>query len=92
MEKINEQMKQQTNFWQVIAVCLTICVPISIGLIKQGKEVAALRTDVTNIQLERFNDKMQADKKFDKMDAKMDLIQNDTRQILIRLESKADRK
>lgn len=85
-------MKQQTNFWQVIAVCLTVCIPISIGLIRQGQEVTRLRTDVTNIQIDRMNDKMQSDKKFDKMDAKMDLIQNDTRQILIRLEQKADRK
>lgn len=45
-----------------------------------------------NLKIEMFNIKMNSDKKFDKMDTKIDLIQNDTRQILINMERKADRK
>lgn len=85
-------MKQPTPLWQVISICITVLIASFTGIISQSNKTAALSKDLENVKIELFNIKMNSDKKFDKMDSKIDLIQNDTRQILINMERKMDRK
>lgn len=87
-----ELMKRPAVIWQVIAICVAILSPIVAGLISQSNTVSELRTKVTNLELKIYDQQINSDKKFEKIDSKIDLIQNDTRQILINLEKKADRK
>lgn len=87
-----EAMKQPTPLWQVISICITVLIASFTGIISQSNKTAGLAKDMENLKIEMFNIKMNSDKKFDKMDNKIDLIQNDTRQILINMERKADRK
>lgn len=84
-------MKRTTNWWQVIAACLTVAVPLTTGLISQSNTISELRTKVINIETKQYDMQISNDKKFDRLDSKIDLIQNDTRQILINLERKQDR-
>lgn len=85
-------MKQPTPLWQVISICVTVLIASFTGIIAQSNKIAALQKDIENIKTQQYNMQLNTDKKFDKIDAKIDAIQNDTRQILVELEKKANRK
>jgi hypothetical protein len=85
-------MKQPTPLWQVISICITVLIASFTGILTQSNKIAELSRDVENMKLEQYNMQLSSDKKFDRIDAKIDLIQSDTRLILINLEKKADRK
>lgn len=85
-------MKQPTPLWQVISICITVLIASFTGILTQSNKVAALTRDLENMKLEQYNDKLSSDKKFDRIDGKIDLIQSDTRQILINLAGKQDKK
>lgn len=87
-----DAMKQPTQMWQLIISVAAVLLSCFAGIINQSNKIASLRTDLENVKIQQFNQQMASDKKFDKMDLKIDLIQADTRQILINLQNKADRK
>lgn len=92
MEQNQGMMKQPTPLWQVISICITVLIASFTGILTQSNKVAALTRDLENMKLEQYNDKLSSDKKFDRIDGKIDLIQSDTRQILINLAGKQDKK
>lgn len=85
-------MKQQAQIWQLIVSVVVVVLSCFAGIISASNKIETLRADLENVKTQQFNMQTAADKKFDKIDAKIDLIQNDTRQILINLASKQDRK
>lgn len=84
-------MQQPTPLWQVISICVMIILTCGAGIIAQNNKISKLEETVINIKSSQFNQEMETAKKFDKLEAKIDFIQTDTRQILINLERKADR-
>lgn len=85
-------MKQPTPLWQVISICVTVLLASMAGIITANNKITRLEEDIKNVKTQQFNLQLTTDKKFDRIDAKIDLIQNDTRQILINMEKKQDRK
>lgn len=84
-------MKQPTPLWQVISICVVVLIASFTGILNQSNRIAELKKDVENLKIYQYNLQISTDKKFDKIDSKIDGIQNDTRQILINMEKKADR-
>lgn len=84
-------MKQPTPLWQVISICVVVLIASFTGILNQSNRIAELKKDVENLKIYQYNLQISTDKKFDKIDTKIDGIQNDTRQILINMEKKADR-
>ena len=87
-----EAMKQPTPLWQVISICVVVLIASMTGIVTQSNRVASLQRDLENVKSQLYNTQISADKKFDRIDNKIDLIQNDTRQILVNLERKEDKK
>ncbi len=85
-------MKQPTPLWQVISICVTVLIASFAGIINASNKISALQTEVENVKIQQYNLQLNSDKKFDRIDAKIDGIQADTRQILINLAGKQDRK
>lgn len=85
-------MKQPTTLLQVIAICVTVLLASGAGIINASNRISSLNSEVENLKIQIYNVQLAADKKFDKIDSKIDAIQADTRQILINLATKADRK
>ncbi len=86
-----EGMKQPTQLWQLVISIIVMVGGFLTGIINQSNQIATLTKDLENVKLQQYSDKLDSDKKFDRVEAKIDFIQNDTRQILINLEKKVDR-
>lgn len=84
-------MKQPTQMWQLIISIVVMAGGFITGIISQSNQIAKLTTDLENVKIQQFNMQLTSDKKFDKMELKIDAIQADTRQILINLQNKVDR-
>jgi len=85
-------MKQPTQMWQLIISIFVVLLSCGAGILNQSNKIAKLEEKLSNESVERFNAQIVADKKFDKIDTKIDAIQADTRQILVNLANKVDRK
>lgn len=85
-------MRQPTQIWQLIISVAAVMLSCFAGIINQSNKITKLETKVETLKTEQYNMQIMSDKKFDRMEIKMDAIQADTRQILITLERKADRK
>ena len=85
-------MKQPTQWWQVISICVVVLIASFGGIINESNKVARLEDRVENLKIQQMDIQTSSDKRFDRMDIKIDAIQTDTRQILINLQNKADRK
>lgn len=85
-------MKQPSALWQVLAMFITVGLFALGGMITASNKISKLEQKITDIQGQLEMTQLNTDKKFDKIDAKIDLIQNDTRQILVNLAGKMDRK
>lgn len=85
-------MKQPTQWWQVISICVVVLIASFGGIINESNKVARLEDRVENLKIQQMDIQTSSDKKFDRMDIKIDAIQTDTRQILINLQNKEDRK
>jgi hypothetical protein len=92
IQKTPFKVKQPTPLWQVISICVTIILAGIAGLVSTNTKISRLETEINNLKDNQFNMQLSTDRKFDKIDSKIDGIQSDTRQILINLERKADRK
>jgi hypothetical protein len=86
-----ETMKQPTQLWQLVISIIVMVAGFMTGIINQSNQIAKLTADLENVKIEQYSAQIASDKKFDKMELKIDAIQADTRQILINLEKKADR-
>jgi uncharacterized membrane protein (DUF106 family) len=84
-------MKQPTPLWQVISICVTLMIAGITGLLVQNNKISRLEAEVKELRSQQYTMQLSNDKKFDKIDGKIDGIQSDTRQILINLERKQDR-
>lgn len=87
-----EKMKQPTPLWQVVSMFITVALFALGGIVSMNNKVSKLEEAIINIQMKQTAVDAANDKKFDKLDQKIDLIQIDTRQILINMEKKMDRK
>jgi len=85
-------MKKEITVGQVVGVAATLLIAIMSAWITLNNKVTRLETKQEQDRVEQYNLQIANDKKFDKMDNKIDGIQNDTRQILINLQNKQDRK
>lgn len=85
-------MKKEITVGQLIGSAITLLVAIMTAWITISNKVTRVETQQEQDRVEQYNIQLNNDKKFDKIDAKMDAISNDTRQILINLQNKADRK
>jgi|GEM_PF-2358212 len=85
-------MKQPTQMWQLVISVFVVLLSCGAGILNQSNKIAKLEEKLSNESVERFNAQLISDKKFDKIDNKIDAIQADTRQILINLANKVDRK
>ena len=85
-------MKQPTQMWQLIISIFVVLLSCGAGILNQSNKIAKLEEKLSNESVERFNAQIVADKKFDKIDTKIDAIQADTRQILVNLANIVDRK
>jgi len=85
-------MKQPTQIWQTVISIFVVLLSCGAGILNQSNKIAKLEEKLSNESIERFNAQLVSDKKFDKIDNKIDAIQADTRQILINLANKVDRK
>lgn len=74
-------MKQPTPLWQVISICVTVLIASFTGILAQSNKIARLEEKIGNTE-----------RQFNNMSKKLDDLQLDTRQILITLQNKADRK
>jgi uncharacterized membrane protein (DUF106 family) len=85
-------MKKEITLGQLVSVAVTVIIALATGWITQNSKVSKLEEQVLILQ-ERLNEQVAGnEKKFDKIDRQLSDIQSDTRQILINLERKADRK
>lgn len=85
-------MKQPTPLWQVISICVVVLMASFTGILNASNHISKLQEQIDNLKAQQYNMQIESDKKFDKIDTKIDLIQIDTRQILINLANKQDRK
>ena len=85
-------MRQPTPIWSIIAICVTLILAGVAGLVTTNNKITRLEEEFQNLKDQQFQIQLNADKKFEKIDLKIDGIQADTRQILINLEKKQDRR
>lgn len=85
-------MKQPTPLWQVISICAIVLIAAFSGIISESNRVATLQSELDDMKIQQMQIQTNSDKRFDKMDSKIDAIQLDTRQILVNLANKEDRK
>jgi hypothetical protein len=92
LEKIQNKMNKQPPWWQIIAVLVSILIPVCIGLISMSNKQSAQEQRLLRLETEQFNNQIKVEKEFDKMGAKMDQLNATSTRILIELQNKADRK
>ncbi len=92
LEKNETTMKQPTQWWQVISICVVVLIASFGGIINESNKIARLEDSVEMLKIKQLEIQTDAYKKFDRLDNKIDAIQNDTRQILVNLANKQDRK
>jgi hypothetical protein len=85
-------MNKQPPWWQIIAVLVSILIPVCIGLISMSNKQSAQEQRLLRLETEQFNNQIKVEKEFDKMGAKMDQLNATSTRILIELQNKADRK
>lgn len=85
-------MKKEITEGHLIGSATTLLIAIVAACITISNKVARIEAQRELDRVEQYNIQLSNDKKFDKIDAKMDAISNDTRLILINLQNKADRK
>lgn len=85
-------MKKEITLGQLLAVAITLLISIVSAWVTINNKVTRLESQQQEYRDQQYTLQVANDKKFDKIDQKMDAISSDTRQILIKLENKADRK
>lgn len=76
-------MKQPTPLWQVISMFITVAIFAFTGILSANSKISRLEERLEYVQSRQAEMQLISDKKFDKMDVKIDLIQSDIRQILV---------
>lgn len=85
-------MKKEITLGQLVSVAVTVIIALATGWITQNSKVSKLEEKVLILQAQQAEQSQANEKKFDKIDKVLGDIQADTRQILVNLERKQDRK
>lgn len=85
-------MKKEITLGQLVSVAVTVIIALATGWITQNSKVSKLEEKVLILQAQQAEQSHANEKKFDKIDKVLGDIQADTRQILVNLERKQDRK
>lgn len=85
-------MKKEITLGQLVSVAVTVIIALATGWITQNSKVSKLEEKVLILQAQQAEQSQSNEKKFDKIDKVLGDIQADTRQILVNLERKQDRK
>jgi uncharacterized membrane protein (DUF106 family) len=85
-------MKREITFGQLISVAVTVILALATGWITQNNKVSTLQEQVRQLQNDQYNMQISTDKKFDKIDNKLDDNSSTLSDIKVLLERKADRR
>lgn len=84
-------MRQPTQLWQLIISIVVVLGSCFASIINASNKIATIQKDLENVKTQQYNMQLASDKKYDKIDAKLDALQSDITTIRINLEKKADR-
>jgi len=85
-------MKRPTELWQFVCGLLAMGLAVGAVIANHNRGMGQLEEKVRALEVNQFNIQMNSDKKFDKIEVKMDAMSNDIRQVLINQERKQDKK
>lgn len=92
MEKLKKDMNKQPPWWQIIAVLISILIPVCIGLIAMSNKQSAQEERLKRLETIQDNNQQKVEREFDKIGTKMDKLNETTTEILVELQKKQDRK
>ena len=76
-------MKQPTQIWQLVISIFVVLLSCGAGIMNASNKIATLSNELDNMKIQQYSIQISSDKKFDKIDTKVDAIQADIRQILV---------
>lgn len=82
-ETKSEEMKQPTPLWQVISICVTVLIASFTGIIAQSNKISKLEERVSFLQNQQISSQQNVERKFDKIDTKVDAIQETISEIRV---------
>lgn len=85
-------MNKQPPWWQIIAVLVSILIPVCIGLISMSNKQSAQEERLKRLETIQDNNQQKVEREFDKIGTKMDKLNEITTEILVELQRKQDRK
>lgn len=85
-------MKKEITLGQLLSVAVTVIIALATGWITQNNKVSTLQEQVRQLQNDQYNMQISTDKKFDKIDNKLDDNSSTLSDIKVLLERKADRR
>lgn len=85
-------MNKQPPWWQIIAVLVSILIPVTIGLISMSNKQSEQEARLSRVESEQSKNQTKVENEFDKIGVKIDQLNTTSTQILIELQNKADRK
>lgn len=85
-------MKKEITLGQLLSVGVTIIIALATGWITLSNKVAKLEQEDIQIKSEQFNMQLKLDRQLDKIESKMDLHNQEIKNILIELQNKQNRR
>lgn len=85
-------MKKEITVGQVLSIASAVLIALVTHWYTLNNKITRLETQREEDRIRLFDMQLEISKKFDKIDKTLGDLSNDTRQILITLEKKADRK
>lgn len=85
-------MKKEITVGQVLSIASAVLIALVTHWYTLNNKITRLETQREEDRIRLFDMQLEISKKFDKIDKNLGDLSNDTRQILINLEKKADRK
>lgn len=92
LEKQKKDMNKQPPWWQIIAVLVSVLIPVCIGLISMSNKQSAQEERLKRLETIQDNNQQKVEREFDKIGVKMDKLNETTTEILVELQKKQDRK
>lgn len=93
MDKLcTQKMKKEITLGQLLGASVTILIALVTGWITITNKVTRQETKMHQLEANYYSLQLKMDAKFDRIEGKIDNVNQDTRTILIQLQNKADRK
>lgn len=84
-------MKQPVNWWQAIAIIISLAIPIIASWTTLTNKMSAQEIRIQKLENDQYNNQLKIERSFEKIESKIDDLNANYTKILVELQNKANR-